>query len=70
MRWGAMPTVSRPVDHRPSRCAARRARGSALSVVVRPEPLRPSSVTTSPSATLEVHAVEDVRLAVEGVQVR
>jgi hypothetical protein len=40
-----------------------------FSVVVRPAPLRPSSVTTSPFVHREVHAVQDVRLAVEGVQV-
>ena len=39
-----------------------------FSVVVLPAPLRPSSVTTSPLAHVEVDAVQDVRLAVPGVQ--
>ena len=38
------------------------------SVVVLPAPLRPSSVTTSPAGDVEADAVEDVRLAVPGVQ--
>ena len=41
-----------------------------LSVVVLPAPLRPSSVTTSPARTSKVDAVQDVRLAVPGLQVR
>ena len=40
----------------------------ARSVLVRPAPLRPSSVTTSPSSNLEVDAVQHVRLAVPAVQ--
>ena len=40
-----------------------------FSVVVLPAPLRPSSVTTSPGAHVEVDAVQDVRLAVPGLQV-
>ena len=40
-----------------------------LSVVVLPAPLRPSSVTTSPGRTSKSDAVQDVRLAVPGVQI-
>ena len=40
-----------------------------FSVVVLPAPLRPSSVTTSPWLHVEGHAVQDVRLAVPGLQV-
>ena len=40
-----------------------------FSVVVLPAPLRPSSVTTSPARTSNVDAVQDVRLAVPGLQV-
>ena len=40
-----------------------------LIVVERPEPLRPSRLTISPSPTLHVDAVQDVALAVVGVQV-
>jgi hypothetical protein len=42
----------------------------ALSVVVLPAPLRPSSVTTSPSRTSKVDAVQHVALAVPGVRGR
>ena len=41
----------------------------ALQVVERPTPLRPSRLTISPSSTVEVDAVQDVALAVIGVQV-
>ena len=37
-------------------------------VVVLPAPLRPSNVTTSPSAHVEIDAVQDVAFAVPGVQ--
>ena len=40
-----------------------------FSVVVLPAPLRPSSVTTSPARTSKLDAVQDVRLAVPGLQV-
>ena len=40
-----------------------------LSVVLLPTPLRPSRPTTSPRADVERHAVQDVALAVVGVQV-
>ena len=54
----------------PSRCAAPTMPMIDFSVVVLPAPLRPSSVTTSPCEHLEVDAVQDVRLAVPGLQVR
>ena len=41
----------------------------ALIVVERPTPLRPSRLTISPAPTLKVDAVQDVALAVVGVQV-
>ncbi len=68
MRCGGRPIDSRPlimIDpvRRPTRPRM------DFSVVVRPAPLRPSRVTTSPRFTREVDAVQDVRLAVEGVQV-
>ena len=39
-----------------------------FTVVERPEPLRPSRLTISPSPTSHVDAVQDVALAVVGVQ--
>ena len=41
----------------------------AFTVVERPEPLRPSRLTISPSPTRSVDALQDVALAVVGVQV-
>ena len=41
----------------------------AFSVVERPEPLRPSRLTTSPRRTSKRHAAQHVALAVVGVQV-
>ena len=40
-----------------------------LQVVERPTPLRPSRLTISPSPTAEVDALQDVALAVVGVEV-
>jgi hypothetical protein len=40
----------------------------ARIVVVRPAPLRPSSVTTSPSLHGQIDAVQHVRLTVPGLQ--
>ncbi len=41
----------------------------ALIVVERPTPLRPSRLTISPLADVEGHAMQDVALAVIGVEV-
>ena len=41
----------------------------ALTVVERPTPLRPSRLTTSPASILHIDALQDVALAVIGVQI-
>ncbi len=52
-----------------SRCACVTMPMIDFIVVVLPAPLRPSSVTTSPFAHVEIDAVQNVRLAVPGLQV-
>ena len=67
MRYGGQSVVSLPkMRTAPSRAGVSPTR--LRSVVVLPAPLRPSSVTISPSPHLEADAVQDVALAVIGVQ--
>ena len=40
-----------------------------LQAVERPTPLRPSRLTISPWSTREIDALQDVALAVEGVEI-
>ena len=68
----AMRSSDRPISSRPSK-RTEPVRWPTMpmidfSVVVLPAPLRPSSVTTSPARTSKVDAMEDVRLAVPGLQ--
>ena len=69
----AIARAGRPISSRPPNCTEPlrlpRMPMIAFSVVVLPAPLRPSRVTTSPSRTSKLIAVQHVALAVPAFEV-